>query len=59
MIESAPYGSTCPSDVKCVARWPEVLLHVGPHVPMVAGIDIVVKGPHATKGDKGKPRSLG
>ena len=33
------------SDEKCVARWPEVLLLVGPHVPMVAGVDIVVKCP--------------
>ena len=59
MAESVAYGSTCPSDEKCVAGWPEVLLHVGPHVPMVAGVDIVVKFPQATKGGRDKPSSLG
>ena len=58
MTESVAYECTCPSDKKCVAGCPEVLLHVGPHVPMVAVIDIVVKGPHATKGGKGKTSSL-
>ena len=37
----------------------EVLLHVRTHVPMVLGVDIAVKGPHAIKGGRGKPRWLG
>ena len=32
----------------------EVLMHVGTHVLMVLGVDIVFKGPHATKGGRGK-----
>ena len=59
MDESVAYGSTCPSDDKCVARWREVLLHVGPHIPMVTGVDIVVKCPHENKGGKSKPSSIG